>query len=62
VFQLVYLTPSDLTIRVILVFKSGFATAANETTAEFSPHNPFQYAPKPIFKPPGHDYPHERLQ
>jgi len=52
VFQMIYLTPSDISIRGILVFKGGFTMAANETGNMFNPKDPFAFAPKPLFKYP----------
>jgi hypothetical protein len=51
-FQMVYLTPSDITLRGIFVFREGVVVAANETTMAVNPTDPFRYAPKPIFKYP----------
>ncbi len=49
---MVYLTPSDIAIRGILVFGSGFVVVANETSAIMNPKNVFMFAPKPLFKYP----------
>ena len=52
VFQMVYVTPSDVSIRGILVFAGGLVMVANETTNMLNPRNPFELAPKPLFKYP----------
>ena len=52
VFQMVYLTPTDISIRGTLVFGGGFLIVANETTSLTNPRDPFAFAPKPLFKYP----------
>jgi len=59
VFQMVYLTPSDISIRGLLVFSSGFVIAANETAAVTNPREPFVFAPKRLFRYPSRLHPGE---
>jgi hypothetical protein len=57
VFQIVYDTPSDISIRGILVFRSGLVIAANETTTVTKPIDPYAFAPKRLFKYPSSSNP-----
>jgi hypothetical protein len=56
---MVYVTPSDISIRGILVFSQGFMIVANETGSVMNPKDPFTNAPKRLFKYPSRLHPGE---